>query len=119
MKGTIAGKVAQAAGVVAAVGLATALISAGPAQAAQNGSLKVCSRGSASTVAEFPSRGGMETTIVESHTCHTFKFGLKVGEQVVVKSSVDHGKTFKSMGSFIYQKKTVGFETVDGGWFML
>jgi hypothetical protein len=119
MKGTIAGKVARAAGVLGAVGIAIVTVSAGPAQAAPNGSLKICSEGRASSIAEFPGRGNMTTTIVKSGTCHTFKFGLKPGDRVVVKASVDKDRTFKAMGSFTYQQKTVGFKTVNGGWFML
>jgi hypothetical protein len=110
----------RALSLIGAVGLTLSLVSAGSAEAATSGSLKVCSAGGYSSLGEFPSRGGLETFVVFAGKCQTFDLKLKNGERVVVQGDPKKRGNFISLGFFSYDKVTRhGFRTTKRGFVII
>ena len=110
----------RAASVLGAAVATAAMLSAGTAQAAGDGSVKVCN--DAATLSFFsledPPRNGMASFIVNAGECRTFYYDVRPGEQITVHTKLERQQEFQTAGSFTYKRKTTGFHTSNGGFFI-
>ncbi|MBF6507438.1 hypothetical protein IU422_06740 [Nocardia farcinica] len=84
MRKTNSGRMARAAGVVGALGVALTLTTTGMAQAAAPGHLTICNHQGSSVTVKFPGRGGLSYSPSMGPTCTTFNSAGQGNERIDV-----------------------------------
>ncbi|MER7016256.1 hypothetical protein ABT324_32910 [Saccharopolyspora sp. NPDC000359] len=96
MRKTASSRMARAAGVVGALGVALTLSTTGMAQAATPGHLTICNHQGSTVTVKFPGRGGRSYSPRLGPTCSTFNSAGSGNERIDVYA----GNRF--LGSSIY-----------------